>query len=89
MASLSTYDSSNPTKDWGFPELSVNREILPLSKSSVKGESKTADGMAFSSGSSSLPDAAYEKVTWACPIAEIVLFLNLVYKSISIFKYHK
>ncbi|KAK9926841.1 hypothetical protein M0R45_024050 [Rubus argutus] len=62
LASLSTYDSSNPTKDWGFPELSVNREILPLSKSSAKGESKTAGGMAFSSGSSSLPDAAYEKL---------------------------
>ncbi|XP_062028076.1 uncharacterized protein LOC133743991 [Rosa rugosa] len=62
LASLSTYDSSNPTKDWGFPELSDNREVLPHAKSSVRGDSKTADVMAFSRGSSSLPDAAHEKL---------------------------
>ncbi|XP_028080758.1 uncharacterized protein LOC114282306 isoform X1 [Camellia sinensis] len=27
LASLSTYDSSNPTKDWGFPELSIDGKI--------------------------------------------------------------
>ncbi|KAL5555390.1 hypothetical protein UlMin_037626 [Ulmus minor] len=32
LASLSVYDSSNPTKDWGFPELSLGRQLLPLSK---------------------------------------------------------
>lgn len=24
MASISTFDSSNPTKDWGFPDLYAN-----------------------------------------------------------------
>ncbi|KAJ7945833.1 D111/g-patch domain-containing protein [Quillaja saponaria] len=33
LASLSTYDSANPTKDWGFRELSFDRKIPPLSKS--------------------------------------------------------
>ncbi|KAI3512893.1 hypothetical protein L1887_20215 [Cichorium endivia] len=27
LASLSFYDSSNPTKDWGFPELKMEKEI--------------------------------------------------------------
>ncbi|KAL5577686.1 hypothetical protein UlMin_019385 [Ulmus minor] len=43
LASLSVYDSSNPTKDWGFPELSLGRQLLPLSKSSRKSESETVD----------------------------------------------
>jgi len=34
MASLSTYDSSNPTKHWDFPQLSPSRKITHLSKSS-------------------------------------------------------
>lgn len=29
LASLSSYDSSNPTKDWRFPELSMEKEIGP------------------------------------------------------------
>ncbi|XP_057951770.1 uncharacterized protein LOC131146296 [Malania oleifera] len=29
IASLSIYDSSNPTKDWGFPELSIHKQVLP------------------------------------------------------------
>nr|XP_011464034.1 PREDICTED: uncharacterized protein LOC101311571 isoform X1 [Fragaria vesca subsp. vesca] len=62
LASLSIYDSSNPTKDWGFPELSNNRESLPLPKSSVRSGSKTADGMTFSRGSSLLPDTAHDKL---------------------------
>lgn len=33
LASLSTYDSSNPTKDWGFPGLSMDGQVLPSSKS--------------------------------------------------------
>ncbi|KAJ1385064.1 G-patch domain [Sesbania bispinosa] len=32
VASLSTYDSSNPTKDWDFPQLSSNRNIAHVSK---------------------------------------------------------
>ncbi|CAB4280743.1 unnamed protein product [Prunus armeniaca] len=58
LSSLSTYDSSNPTKDWGFPELSVN---TPLSKSSVNSESITADGVAISKDLSLLPGQIYEK----------------------------
>lgn len=34
LASLSTYDSANPTKDWGFPQLSSNRKSTRLSRSS-------------------------------------------------------
>ncbi|KAL8232245.1 hypothetical protein R6Q57_002023, partial [Mikania cordata] len=34
LASLSSYDSSNPTKDWGFPELSMVNESQTLAKSS-------------------------------------------------------
>ncbi|KAL5554958.1 hypothetical protein UlMin_037194 [Ulmus minor] len=32
LASLSVYDSSNPTNDWRFPELSFGRQLLPPSK---------------------------------------------------------
>lgn len=56
LASLSTYDSSNPTKEWGFPELSVERHSLPLSKSSGKHVSKTASGVSISKDLSMLPD---------------------------------
>lgn len=34
VASLSTYDSANPTKDWDFPQLSSNINITRVSKSS-------------------------------------------------------
>ncbi|XP_019432187.1 PREDICTED: angiogenic factor with G patch and FHA domains 1 isoform X2 [Lupinus angustifolius] len=34
MASLSTYDSANPTKDWDFPQLSSSRKVTRLSRSS-------------------------------------------------------
>ncbi|KAL3025253.1 hypothetical protein AAZX31_04G169400 [Glycine max] len=34
VASLSTYDSSNPTEHWDFPQLSPNRKIKRHSKSS-------------------------------------------------------
>ncbi|XP_021900872.1 uncharacterized protein LOC110816846 isoform X3 [Carica papaya] len=38
LESLSTYNSSNPTKDWGFPELSVEWESSTTSKSDEKGK---------------------------------------------------
>lgn len=41
LASLSTYDSSNPTKYWGFPELSIEKQTLTPPKSSRNSESKT------------------------------------------------
>ncbi|XVF41735.1 hypothetical protein PTKIN_Ptkin01aG0303900 [Pterospermum kingtungense] len=40
LASLSTYDSSNPTKDWAFPDLSVNKKALLLFKSTQKHKSE-------------------------------------------------
>ncbi|XP_043806087.1 uncharacterized protein LOC110631225 isoform X5 [Manihot esculenta] len=43
LASLSSYDSSNPTKDWGVPELSMNIPHIPLTKSSGKSKPKLAD----------------------------------------------
>lgn len=33
LASLSVYDASNPTKDWGFPQLSIKNQIEKLQKS--------------------------------------------------------
>lgn len=48
LASMSTYDSSNPTKGWDFPELSITMQDSPLIKSSGKGESRSADGDADS-----------------------------------------
>ncbi|KAL8140823.1 LOW QUALITY PROTEIN: hypothetical protein V2J09_006844 [Rumex salicifolius] len=30
LTTVSSYDSSNPTKDWGFPELSVENKIIPF-----------------------------------------------------------
>lgn len=41
LASLSSYDSSNPTKDWGFPELSMVKESQTPVKSSQHIESKS------------------------------------------------
>ncbi|XP_031372479.1 uncharacterized protein LOC116187712 isoform X1 [Punica granatum] len=43
LASLSSYDSSNPTKDWGFPDFSVDDHSLPLSKSRKNSKLKLAD----------------------------------------------
>lgn len=31
LASLSNYDSSNPTKNWRFPQMSISREIKTCS----------------------------------------------------------
>ncbi|KAI8529061.1 hypothetical protein RHMOL_Rhmol12G0196300 [Rhododendron molle] len=38
LASLSTYDSSNPTNDWGFPELSIENQIqtIPASNGNLE-----------------------------------------------------
>ncbi|KAJ6729385.1 D111/G-PATCH DOMAIN-CONTAINING PROTEIN [Salix viminalis] len=56
LASMSTYDSSNPTKGWNFPELSITMEDSPLIKSSGKGESGSADGDADSKCMTVLPN---------------------------------
>lgn len=62
LASLSFYDSSNPTKEWGFPE------FFPLSYSIQKGESELGDGVIESKDISTLPDqlAAFGKVVFCC-----------------------
>ncbi|MBA0711217.1 hypothetical protein Golax_010425, partial [Gossypium laxum] len=40
LASLSTYDSSDPTKDWGFPDLLVNKKSFVQFKSRQKQKSE-------------------------------------------------
>ncbi|XP_024973247.1 uncharacterized protein LOC112511750 isoform X2 [Cynara cardunculus var. scolymus] len=40
LASLSSYDSSNPTKDWGFPELSTDKVTQTVAKSCQEIEPK-------------------------------------------------
>ncbi|XP_019052537.1 PREDICTED: uncharacterized protein LOC104593125 isoform X3 [Nelumbo nucifera] len=54
LASLSTYDSANPTKDWGFPDLLVDKQSL-LSNLNGGSESGITDQVAFED-SSSLPN---------------------------------
>ncbi len=75
LASLSTYDSSNPTKDWEFPELSVDRHSLPFSKSSGNHVLKTAAGASISKDFSTLPDnlSESEKVTCNIKISDLKL----------------
>ncbi|XP_056170945.1 uncharacterized protein LOC115694570 isoform X3 [Syzygium oleosum] len=45
LASVTSYDSSNPTKDWGFPELVAGGEPVSLSKSTKSSESKRVADM--------------------------------------------
>ncbi|XP_002457271.1 uncharacterized protein LOC8056554 isoform X1 [Sorghum bicolor] len=40
LASLSTYDSSNPTKDWGFPDIYANPDINLSKQSTAKCQSE-------------------------------------------------
>ncbi|KAF5730873.1 hypothetical protein HS088_TW19G00475 [Tripterygium wilfordii] len=44
LASVSTYDSSNPTLEWGFPELSVKIQRKHQQNSCGRGGSRAADG---------------------------------------------
>lgn len=56
LASLSTYDSSNPTKDWGFPDLYANpnnnsdKQSTACCLSDVAHESSTGEGVSAASG---------------------------------------
>ncbi|XP_010037533.2 uncharacterized protein LOC104426241 isoform X2 [Eucalyptus grandis] len=45
LASVTSYDSSNPTKDWGFPELVAGGESVSLSKSTKNSELKRVADM--------------------------------------------
>lgn len=51
LASLPTYDSSNPTKDWGFPPLSFTNQMPLLQKSSGHDETKTEGTPVYSESS--------------------------------------
>ncbi|KAK4800178.1 hypothetical protein SAY86_025543 [Trapa natans] len=44
LASLPSYDSSNPTRDWGFPELSIDAPPLTYLKSRKNTKLKVTDG---------------------------------------------
>ncbi|KAL6847999.1 hypothetical protein ACP4OV_022127 [Aristida adscensionis] len=43
LSSLSAYDSSNPTKDWGFPDIHANLDISLHKQSSAQCESDVAE----------------------------------------------
>ncbi|KAE8676152.1 galactinol--sucrose galactosyltransferase-like [Hibiscus syriacus] len=47
LASLSTYDSSVPTKDWGFPDLLVNKKASLQFKSRQKHKSEVTEEKGF------------------------------------------
>ncbi|KAJ0104736.1 hypothetical protein Patl1_18093 [Pistacia atlantica] len=57
LAFLSSYDSSNPTKDWGFPE------FFPQSKTIQRTKSESSDGITNCMDRSTFADqlSAYEK----------------------------
>ncbi|TVU21631.1 hypothetical protein EJB05_31280 [Eragrostis curvula] len=56
LTSLSTYDSSNPTKDWGFPDIYANPDIdlhkqpIAQCQSEVTDESSIENGISTASG---------------------------------------
>ncbi|XP_027331994.1 uncharacterized protein LOC113847217 isoform X2 [Abrus precatorius] len=54
VASISTYDSTNPTKDWDLPELSPNRKTALLCKSS-EGTASASDNIAMEKDLSGVP----------------------------------
>lgn len=43
MASVSTFDSSNPTKDWGFPDLYANFQTVVFDTSDPNRQSCLAN----------------------------------------------
>ncbi|KAL2482512.1 G-patch domain-containing protein [Forsythia ovata] len=46
LTSLSVYDASNPTKNWGFPQLSINKHMKKIPKYGLKSESESSEGLA-------------------------------------------
>lgn len=46
LASLLVYDASDPTKDWGFPQLSIDKHMNKIPKYHSKSESKSLEGLA-------------------------------------------
>ncbi|KAL0441022.1 UNVERIFIED_CONTAM: hypothetical protein Sradi_0041100 [Sesamum radiatum] len=45
LASLSVYDASNPTKDWGFPQLSIKNQTEKLPKDDQESESQSLESL--------------------------------------------
>ncbi|KAL0417147.1 UNVERIFIED_CONTAM: hypothetical protein Slati_3546600 [Sesamum latifolium] len=45
LASLSVYDASNPTKDWGFPQLSIKNQTEKLRKDDQQSESQGLESL--------------------------------------------
>lgn len=56
LASVSTYDSSNPTKDWGFPELSSNMQIQAPRRLSKNSGAKVIKDVPVFNDATLLPD---------------------------------
>ncbi|KAL8457914.1 hypothetical protein ACS0TY_034868 [Phlomoides rotata] len=46
VATLSVYDASNPTKDWDFPQISIQSQKEKLPKSDQQPESQSSEGLA-------------------------------------------
>ncbi|XP_022886148.1 uncharacterized protein LOC111402218 [Olea europaea var. sylvestris] len=46
LASLLVYDASDPTKDWGFPQLSIDKHMNKIPKYHSKSESKSSEDLA-------------------------------------------
>ncbi|KAL0367547.1 UNVERIFIED_CONTAM: hypothetical protein Sradi_3644800 [Sesamum radiatum] len=45
LASLSVYDASNPTKHWGFPQLSIKNQMEKLQKDDQQSESQSLESL--------------------------------------------
>jgi len=56
LASLSAYDSSNPTKDWGFPDIYANPDINLNKQSTAQYQSEVADEYSIEGGISAAND---------------------------------
>ncbi|PUZ58251.1 hypothetical protein GQ55_5G494100 [Panicum hallii var. hallii] len=54
LASLSAYDSSNPTKDWGFPDIYANPDINLNKQSTAQSQSEVADESSIKGGISAV-----------------------------------
>lgn len=63
LASLSTYDSANPTKEWGFPPLSSDWEITHSSKSGESSASASG-GVCKEKGLPVLPNQTASLKVW-------------------------
>ncbi|XP_062193831.1 uncharacterized protein LOC133897202 [Phragmites australis] len=50
LTSLSTYDSSNPTKEWGFPDIYANPDINLHKQSTAQRQSEIADETSIEGG---------------------------------------